>query len=265
MSVNYRYTIDFPLNNKSHNYIVKKLSSDFKKVDDCFVHSVHNYQLSFDYDMGFLKFDLNMKHFIIQTINRICDIVGANWGEYTIMDNELEEETSFEEIEAEEPVKEKPCYRYSVRLFPNNAKTIQQSIMIAIPNITIDSDEYQCEQFHILINGNESVCFYFNLQKLDIQYINSIIYPVMKTLGFQKFDYEVDDYRNDNSIPFEADFIAENGGEEYEEEDEFDDNEEEDEEEYEYDDNEDEFITVFKDRAKIIGKPSNIVFIEEEF
>lgn len=197
----FRYTVDFPLNGKDATYI---LSKKFEHL---------GYELSFDHDMGFLKFNNDLKHKIGAIMDQITDIVGAQRGEYTIMDNETDEEVCLDALNDEYPSSNSKhnSFRYYVRLYPNNVKSIQQAICAAHPNIVLtdDEQEYECEHFTIDIDGNESVCFYFNQTKLDVNYINSIIYPVMKALNYKKFDYVVDDYRTGKEIECEADFIDE--------------------------------------------------------
>ena len=212
----FRYTADFPTNNIPSSKIMRKLgvkkfsyeglgSALFSKV---YVSLEHGYELSFDHDMGFVKFNNDLNDKIGAILDEITDIVGAKRGEYTIIDDATGDEVCLDALNDVYPASKYKRYRYSVRLFPNNAKSIKQSIMIALPNIVFsdDNDEetYNYEKYDIDLDGNESVCFYFTSEKLDINYINSIIYPVMKALGYRKFDYVVDDYATGEEIPCEA-------------------------------------------------------------
>lgn len=221
----FRYTVDFPLNGKAASYILRNLSGGngklvskkFKYVGFGFGKQYasleHDYELNFDHDMGFLKFNIDLKDKIGAIMDQITDIVGAQRGEYTIMDNETDEEVCLDALNDEYPSTSSKhnSFRYSVRLYPNNVKSIQEAIYTAHPNIVLTDceQEYECEQFLIDIDGNESVGFYFNQTKLDINYINSIIYPVMKALNYKRFDYVVDDNRTGEEIVCEADFIDE--------------------------------------------------------
>lgn len=211
----FRYTIDFPLNNVPASKILRNLGvKKFKYVgfgySKKYISLEHDYELSFDHDMGFLKFNIDLKDKIGAIMDQITDIVGAQRGEYTIMDNETDEEVCLDDLNTSIS-SERSCFRYSVRLYSNTAKSFQQAIMIAHHNIVLtdDDEEYECEQFLIDIDGNESVGFYFNQTKLDINYINSIIYPVMKALNYKKFDYVVDDYVTGEEIECEADLVQE--------------------------------------------------------
>jgi hypothetical protein len=224
----FRYTVDFPLNGKTATYILRNLvGGNGKLVAKKFLHLgigsatfgkqyaslEHDYELSFDHDMGFLKFNIDLKYKISAIMDQITDIVGAQRGEYTVMDNETDEEVCLDALDDEYPStsNKNKSFRYSVRLYPNNVKSIQEAIYTAHPNIVLTDceQEYECEQFTIDIDSNESVCFYFNQTKLDINYVNSIIYPVMKALNYKKFDYVVDDYRTGEEIECEGDFIDE--------------------------------------------------------
>ncbi len=236
----FRYTVDFPLNGKTATYILRNLvGGNGKNISKKFEHlgigsatfgkqfaSIeHDYQLNFDHDMGFLKFNIDLKDKIGAIMDQITDIVGAQRGKYTIMDNETNEEVCLDALNDEYPSSNSKhnSFRYSVRLFPNNVKSIQKSIYDEYHYIvftydeydiilTYNEQEYECEPFTIDIDGlaeQKSICFYFNQTKLDINYINSIIYPIMKVLNYKRFDYVVDDYRTGEEIECEGDFIAE--------------------------------------------------------
>lgn len=212
----FRYTADFPLNNVPTSKIMRNLGvKKFKYVglgsNKNYLSLEHGYELSFDHDMGFVKFNNELNNKIGAILDEITDIVGAKRGEYTIIDDATGDEVCLDALNDVYPASEYKQYRYSVRLFPANAKSIQQSIMIALPNIVLNDNEesYKFEKYDLEIDGNESVCFYFTSDKLDINYVNSIIYPVMKALGYQKFDYAVDDYVTGEEIPCEGDFIDE--------------------------------------------------------
>jgi len=224
----FRYTVDFPLNGKTATYILRNLvGGNGKLIAKKFLHLGigsatfgkqyasldHNYELNFDHDMGFLKFNIDLKDKIGAIMDQITDIVGAQRGEYTIMDNDTDEEVCLDALNDEYPStsNKNKSFRYSVRLFPNNVYSIQEAIYTAHPNIVLTDceQEYDCEQFTIDIDSNESVCFYFNQTKLDVNYVNSIIYPVMKALNYKKFDYVVDDYVTGEEIECEADLDEE--------------------------------------------------------
>jgi hypothetical protein len=223
----FRYTVDFPLNGKAATYILRNLvggKNISKKFEHLGIGSAtfgkqyasldHNYELNFDHDMGFLKFNIDLKDKIGAIMDQITDIVGAQRGEYTIMDNDTDEEVCLDALNDEYPSNKNKSFRYSVRLFPNNVYSIQEAIYTAHPNIVLTDyeQEYECEQFTIDIDSlaeQKSICFYFNQTKLDINYVNSIIYPVMKALNYKKFDYVVDDNRTGEEIECEGDFIAE--------------------------------------------------------
>lgn len=226
----FRYTVDFPLNGKTATYILRNLvGGNGKNISKKFEHlgigyalfgkqfaSIeHDYQLNFDHDMGFLKFNIDLKDKIGAIMDQITDIVGAQRGEYTIMDNETDEEVCLDALNDEYPSSNSKyeSYRYSVVLYPNNVKSIQQAIRAAHPNIDLTDDnlEHKYQQFIIDIDSLEeqkSVGFYFNQTKLDVNYINSIIYPVMKAMNYKKFDYVVYDCRTGENIECEGDFIV---------------------------------------------------------
>jgi hypothetical protein len=227
----FRYTVDFPLNGKAAPYILRNLSGGNSKLAaKKFLHLGigsatfgkqyasldHNYELNFDHDMGFLKFNIDLKDKIGAIMDQITDIVGAQRGEYTIMDNETDEEVCLDALNDKYPSSsnKNKSFRYSVRLYPNNVYSIQEAIYAAHPNIVLTDceQEYECEQFTIDIDSlseQKSICFYFNQTKLDINYVNSIIYPVMKALNYKKFDYVVNDNRTGEEIECEGDFIDE--------------------------------------------------------
>jgi hypothetical protein len=95
-----------------------------------------------------------------------------------------------------------PSYRYSVRLFTTLPATRIRTLIISALDNDFDFlgwnpryDEFANEYFEISIDDKESVCFYFNKNKTDKYFINSVIVPVMKNLGFKKLDYDIDDYK----------------------------------------------------------------------
>jgi hypothetical protein len=146
------------------------------------------------------------------------------------MDNDTDEEVCLDALNDEYPStsNKNKSFRYSVRLYPNNVYSIQEAIYTAHPNIVLTDceQEYECEQFLIDIDGlaeQKSIGFYFNQTKLDINYVNSIIYPVMKALNYKKFDYVVDDNRTGEEIECEGDFIDEDPEHNFESDSEEDD------------------------------------------
>lgn len=93
-------------------------------------------------------------------------------------------------------------FRYSVRLFTNLPATRIRTLIISALNNDYDFlgwnskyDEFTTKHFDISIDDEESVCFYFNKNNTDKYFINSVIIPVMKNLGFKKLDYDINDYK----------------------------------------------------------------------
>jgi hypothetical protein len=203
----FRYTIDFPTNNVPASKILRNLGvKKFKYVgfgsSKKYISLEHGYEISFDHDMGFVQFNKELQNKIGAIMDQITDIVGAQRGDYTIMDNETNEEVCLDALNDEYPSSKFKSFRYYVRLYPNTAKPIQQAIMIAHPNIVLTDDqkEYKCEQFLMDIDGLDSVGFYFD----DVCRINSTIYPVMKALNYKSFDYVVEWMDDGDKIKCEA-------------------------------------------------------------
>jgi hypothetical protein len=127
-----------------------------------------------------------------------------------------------------------PSYRYYVRLYvDHNTKTIRNAIKSSLNNdfnlsTWKNTDEFTSSHFAISIDDGESVCFYFNKNNTDKYFINSVIIPVMKNLGFKKLDYDIDDYKTGKADTIYNDYDESNDN------DCQDDEEEDDEEEESY-------------------------------
>ena len=122
----FRYTVDFPLNKKTSTYIIKKLGN-----------LQYNYKLTFDHDIGFLKFNIELKNKIGAIMDQITDIVGAQRGEYTIIDNATGDEVCLDALNDEYPASEYKQYRY--RLYHTLLNVDSSLSNIFRPSSTIPS------------------------------------------------------------------------------------------------------------------------------